>query len=59
MAAAGGIVGFDLYGSLLRCAAAGSVEGPDAGGLVGLAERDFGRDQLAARALAVLEEAAL
>jgi|GEM_PF-1201582 len=42
MAAAGGIVGFDLYGSLLRCAAAGSVKGPDAGGLVGLAEWDFG-----------------
>jgi hypothetical protein len=42
MAAAGGIAGFDDYGSLLRCAAAGRVEGPDAGGLVGLAEWDFG-----------------
>jgi hypothetical protein len=41
-AVAGGIVGYDLYGSLLRCAAAGRIAGPYAGGLVGLAEWDFG-----------------
>ena len=38
----GGIVGYDLYSGILRCAAAGMVEGPyAAGGLVGLAELDF------------------
>jgi hypothetical protein len=38
----GGIVGYNLYASLLRCAASGIVSGDYAGGLVGLAEWDFG-----------------
>jgi len=38
----GGIIGYNLYGSLLRCAAAGKVAGDYVGGLIGLAEQNGG-----------------